>query len=451
MSLFWQIAFRNLFRNGRRNLLTGASIAFGFIGISLLGGYILRMERYLAVQSVFLAGNGHVIVYAKNGLAKHVAEPNKHSLSPKDVEVLRNFANDPRVEFTAVSLKAGGLIYNGCQSYPFIASAMEPKALIWERSRPEIAEFVPELGKPTHGNAFWELDPKEQPVMISPRLSMILDKQKVFGEPEAVPAPGIPNCALKESRLALRNDPSVQLIGAAFEGGVALSDATVSGHVSTGMAFEDDTAVLMPYAMAQTMYQTDKTTAFSYFLKDESKIAHFHRDLEAYIHTQGLDFDVYPFYDERISAFYVGGMQFNYVMLCLFVVFVCTVVGISISNSLYISLLERKSELGTLRSLGFRQEQIRLLIVMENCILLVFSFIPAFATAYGLLRLVHHANIRILIPGLANDVQFRLFLTPWYLSLVTILISILVILVSYIGGGKYLKKPILELLGNSSC
>jgi hypothetical protein len=48
-------------------------------------------------------------------------------------------------------------------------------------------------------------------------------------------------------------------------------------------------------------------------------------------------------------------------------------------------------------------------------------------------------------------VQFRLFLTPSYLGLVTLLLTLLVVMVSFFGGDKYLEKPILELLGNSSC
>lgn len=68
-----KIAFRNLFRNARRNLLTGSSIALGLMGVCLLGGYILRMERYLAAQSIYLTHNGHIVVYAKDGLDRFLA------------------------------------------------------------------------------------------------------------------------------------------------------------------------------------------------------------------------------------------------------------------------------------------------------------------------------------------------------------------------------------------
>lgn len=452
MKIFWQLAFRNLFRNGRRNSLTGISIVFGLVGMSLLGAYILRMERYLATQSVYLANNGHVIVYAKDGLNRHMAEPFKYSLSQQEVAELNNFAKqDARVVRASPLLKVSGLIHNGCQSFPFMASALDPETLTWARARPEVSSFVPELRDPAKGIGFWEAKPSDQPINISPRLAGILGKEKVMGETGAVSSPQILNCQEKGTREIVGNSPDVQLLGAAFESGMALGDASIVGQISSGMAFQDDTAVWMPYSLAQTMYQTDRATAFTFYLSSESEIKGFLRDLSSFAASKNISADIFPFYDESISPFYVGGMEFNWVMLCLFFAFVCTVAGISISNSLYISLMERKSELGTLRSLGFSQRKIRSMLLLESAFLFVFSILPGLLFTVLLRFAIQAANIRIQIPGLAGDVRFRLFLTPSYMLLLIAALGLLVGVVTFWGSTRFLRRPPLDLLGTSLC
>lgn len=449
MGIFWRIAFRNLFRNGRRNLLTGSSIALGLVGICLLGGYILRMERYLAAQSIYLSLNGHIIIYAKDGLDRHLAKPAKYSLSPRDITAISEF-KDSRVVRLVPELKANGLIHNGCVSFPFSSLAANPDDIKWARSSAPVEDYVKELATVNRGKGYWDASPDA--INISARLADILHKEKVAGDEGAIINPGILDCSLGgEEKKKLSSDPSVQLVGAAFEGGMALADATLSGFVSSGMAFQDDTALILPFAMAQTMYGTDKVSAVAVYLERESDIPGVLKDLRQHLSAKGIKADVYPFFDENISAFYVGGMQFNWVMLYLFLLLVCSVVGISISNSLYISLMERKAELGTLRSLGFSQRSIGVLLLMENSFLLAFSFVPAILITSIVTLIVNNLNLRLTIPGLAGDIQFRLYITSGFVISVMILLSLLVLLVTKVGGRKFLRRPILDLLGTSSC
>jgi putative ABC transport system permease protein len=452
MLLFWKIAFRSLFRNGRRNLLTGASIALGLVGVCLLGGYILRMERYLAAQSVYIALNGHVVVYAKDGLDHHLEKPDRYSLSAADQQTIMDFARaDARVARTFPVLKATGLVNNGCTSFPFTALAAAPEDVSWARVQKPVQEWVQELAQIRRGQGYWTADLKQQPVNISGKLALILHKNTVAGEPTAKPTTGVLDCNKPEDREAARIDPGVQLVGQGFGGGMALSDGLLVGHSDTGMAFQDDTALMLPLGMAQQMYGTDKATALAIYLKREGDIRPFLRDLNAFLRQKGVAADPYPFYEEAISAFYVGGMQFNWVMLTLFLLLVCSVVGISISNSLYISLMERRSELGTLRSIGFRQEEISRLLLLESLFLLIFSFIPGIALSAGLAAAVNAANWRFEIPGLAGDLQFVLQVTAAFLSIIVAVLAVLVLAVTRVGGMRFLRRPILELVGGGGC
>lgn len=442
MGLLLRISFRNLFRNGRRSLLTGFSLATGLAGVLLLGAYILRMERYLAVQSIYLNYQGHVIVYAKNGLEKHLSEPQKYSFTAQDLQLLQEIGANEKVEIHSGLLRVAGLVHNGCNSFPYSALAADPKVFAWARNNPRVKSFVPELAKVSKGRGFWEIEGEF--INISPRLAMILQKEALEGEGSSFE--GIPDCTKAKDKESIKKDPSVQLLGNSFSGGMALADASISGLLSTGMAYQDDTALFLPTSLAQRMYDTGSYTAYIYFLKSEKDIPAF----LSLVKQKIPHLDSYAFSEEAVSPFYVGGMQFNWIMLYLFLGLVCSVVGISISNSLYISMMERRFEFGTLRSIGFPGLTITKLMLWENSFLSVLSFVPGFLFSLLVCFLVNQANIRLTIPGLAGDIPLRLHITATYTVLVLLLIYLLVVAITWWGTRKYLKKSILELLGSAS-
>jgi len=407
------------------------------------------MERYLATQSVYLNLNGHVIAYAAGGLDRHLSDPVRYGLDAKAQSALEEFGRDPRVAKASPLLKAPGLLSNGCVSFPYAAVAAPPETVAWARSQPAVQEYLPELVRIDKGHGFWELPEADNPVNLSPRVAGILNKARVAGEPGAKIGSGVYDCSASADRGALTQDPSVQLVGQGFGGGLALADGIIAGWVSTGMAFQDDTALLLPFRAAQNAYRTDLATAETFYLKDEGAIPGFVRDLRAHLKARGIEADVYPFSAEEISAFYVGGMQFNWVMLYLFLALVCSVVAISISNSLYISLVERRAELGTLLAVGFPRAAILRLVLMEHALLVAFSLVPGLALTFLLRAVVHAQNIRFLIPGLSSDLQFRLHLTVGFVAAAAGLLLLLVLLVAFAGTRRFLRRPILSLLGNS--
>lgn len=346
-------------------------------------------------------------------------------------------------------LRASGLIHNGCNSFPFSAQAIPSEDIAWARSQPLVQEYVAELALVSRGRGYWQ-DPDPNLVNISPRLGAILGKEKVQGDSGSAVSEGVLDCSLPGTREAVRLDPSVQLISLAFDGGMALADASIAGFASTGMAFQDDTALSMPLSLASTMYQTEKVTALAIFLKDEHEIEPFLLELRSHLEGNRIPAEAYPFYDEKISSFYVGGMQFNWVMLYLFIGLVCTVVAISISNSLYITLLERKSELGTLRSIGFQENVIVRLLLLEAIFLLIFSFLPGVALTEVVRLAVNAAQVKFLIPGLSGEIPFRLHITAGFFLLLISILSALVLLVTRSGSKRFLRKSILDLLGAAS-
>ena len=82
MNRGWRFAWRSLRRNRRRNLATALAIALGYAGLVLLGGYAVRIERFLRTSAVYLQHHGHVTVYRDQGLERVWVRPSHYSLGP---------------------------------------------------------------------------------------------------------------------------------------------------------------------------------------------------------------------------------------------------------------------------------------------------------------------------------------------------------------------------------
>jgi putative ABC transport system permease protein len=439
MRVFFRLAAGNITKNLRRSLSTGSTIAMGLVGVTLMGGYLLRMERYLATQSVYLSLNGHVVVYAKGGLDRHLSAPSQFSFTQSQLASLDAISrSDKRVAHGAAILRGIGLASNGCVSQPFIALSAPTETLRWTRSHPDLSRFVPELKPVAFGRGFWE-GSAEEGLNLSHRIINLLQKEKAVLNPVLESEVALADCSVGERET---NDPIVQLLATTFDGGLGLGQGPVVGSVSTGLAFMDDTAALFSLDQARQLFGTEGATSFVFFLQDESNVVSFLTELQQKF---GAWSDSYPFYHPEISAFYVGGMEFNWVMFFLFLFLVCGVVGISISNSLYISLVERRDELGTLRSIGFKRKQVVRLLMMENGILAIISLTIGLCISVLVRYVVNSAALPMAIPGLSGEVVFRLHMTPLFSFSVFLVLLLLVLSTTWIGSRRFLNKPILAL------
>jgi putative ABC transport system permease protein len=453
-SVFWSMAWRNLRLHYRRSLITGLAIAFGFCGVVLLGGYMMRMENYLKTQGIYLSHSGHISIYKKEGLQKHLTDPEVYSLSLDDqnniVEAAQSLKSKP--VFVARYLHGQGLITNGCRSFPFFMTASEPESETWVRTHPLTRFWTPELLTLKKGKGFWEMsgDASNDSIVVAYRLARLLQKPLVAGDPtENVSAADqvLENCENNETAWStIRSHAGIQLIGSNFGGGLAAADAKISGHYTTGLAMSDAGSILVPLKFAQSFYGTDQVTWMSLFLGEGDVTKLVAKKLKTIFSERKLDYDVYDYRDERVNQYYVGAMNFVYVMMVFFLFLVCGVVALSILNSLQISLLERKVELGTLRSIGFKQKEVSALFVKEVFLLSTISIVTGGVIAFVIANLINAMDLRFPLVGTADEIQFMLRPELW-LSVITGFIFIAVAcLTCYFESNRRLRAPITSLL-----
>ena len=426
-------------------MATGVALVFGYTGLVLLGGYILRMDKYLEVNSVYLGHSGHVSVFKRGGLDRYRAEPKKFSLSEEDQKKIQAVLDqDPRVEFTGKYLKGTGLVSNGCRNTPFLGTGIEPETEKRIRSHPEVVSRLPELVRLKRGEGIWT---RPGSASITDVLGQLIDKPKVLPETyEQAPSQDPVDCNAKAFADKNAESAFIQLVANTWSGDFNAVDAGVTSHHVTGIALTEDTDLVGDLSLLQRLYGTSSVTNMAVYLKEPSWIHSYLKDLEGRFQAAGLDLELFSFDDEKVSPFYVGAMNFLYVMASFFLVLVCGVVVLSVVNTLSMTVIERMAELGTLRAVGFTRERISWLLAKEVSLLATASVLIAIPVTFGIAQIVNLSGIRFTVPGLTGDLQFML-LPSWGLGLIVGSILILIaVLSAYLVSLRLLRKKVVELL-----
>lgn len=406
----WRLAWRNLARNFWRNVGTGSAIAFGFAGLVIVGGYVMRIDDFLSVASIYLDHAGHVSIYADGGLERSGVKPRQYSLSADAQTAIAEVVKaDPRVEHVGRYLSGIGLAGNGCKTVPFMAKGIEPEDDRWVRQHPHVAKTMPDLARPVRGLTLGDATGEPRPASLSTGLARLLGKSRVKSElPALRPGPRIYDCDKPGATEQLAASSDVQLLGMAFDGSVSVIDADLVGIHTTGLAQTEDSSVIVPLAKLQELYNTDKVTYMAVYLRDVSNVQSYAHDLEARLRARGLSVSVFAYDDERISRIFVGTHAFLMAMASFMGTIVFLVVVLSIINSMTMTILERTREIGTFRSLGFTRRNMIGLFLRESMILTAVGVAIGLAFALGVCLAVNAANLRFSPPGIAGDMQFRL-------------------------------------------
>lgn len=448
--VFFRIAYKNIRRHWKKSLITSACLALGFAGIVLLGGYMIRMEKYLTTQGIYLNHVGHISVYKKGGLERHLIEPQVYSFNPSEQDtVFGSLKGKTEIEQIARFFHGQGLITNDCQTFPFLAWASEPVMESYLRSHPLVQERIPLLTKIPRGHGFWEGEQYSNGIVVTGRLAQLLDKPLTLNAPKEdldAQAALIEDCKNPASEITIRSHSGVQLLGYMLEGGLGMADTNIVGHYSTGFALSEDSSLIMPLSLAQSFYGTDNVTSLGIFFRDSSSTSSFMRWLKEEAKKWPFEAEFFDYQDYRVNPFYVGAMRFVYIMNLFFFIIVCGVVVLSLFNSIQIAILERKTEIGTLLSVGYRKSQIRNLFEAESVLLAALGLMSGLVLAIISAIVINALGFEFDIVGNSE----RLILV---LEINWILCSILIgffFLLAYASTSficrMYLNVPVMQLL-----
>lgn len=369
-----RIAFRNIFRNRRRSIITLSVVVFGIVGLILFGGYKAVTFHNLR-ESTIKNRLGHLQIF-KAGYAKAEAQkPLEYGLD--DVEGVRRVVQrDPRVDMTAAQISLMGLISNGDKSVTFLATAVEPK---------------------------------KDEAMSAQRIEE--GKNITDAEPDGV----LLGRGLAESLHAKTGD-YLTVMTTTSSGALNAMDVRVAGIFITGVKEYDERAVKMPLAGAQQLLQTKKVERLLVFLKNTDDTAAAKATFAETLKKSGFAVEMKE-WSELASFYHQVVALYNGIFGFLGIV-VFAIVILSVANTIMMSIFERTREIGTLMAIGTTRRRVWRMFLLEGLFIGILGAIAGIACGWSVAELINQA--RVMLPPPPGYTQgYRLTITPTMPILVT--------------------------------
>ncbi len=445
MRMTLSLALRNLLRNRRRSVATLLALAIGATSVLLFGGYSADIKYSLLTG--YVQSGGHLQVQHKDFFLFGNGNPTAYGIAGYQ-KLMDAIGNDPALksEVRVVSpiLQFGGLAGNYEASVSRTVMGVGYRAPDVARMR-EWNEFrMPPMSPP-----YALVNAPDDAAIVGvgvARVLLLCDRLGVPNCPKPaadVGAPAAGGAALPADIAALAGDGPAGGAAAAPAGGVQIellatqprgspNVAAVKVLAAEDQGFKelDEVTVILQLNQAQRlvygrgepratsiMVQLEHTGAIPVVAErvrtvlDEAMPGHA---------LAVLDFkQLNPFYGETINLF-------NTIFGFIFVL-IGGIVLFTVSNTMMAAVMERTTEIGTVRAVGLRQSGIRQLFVTEGFLLGCAGATLGVLMALALATLVNQLKLTWLPPGTSTPLPLTIRVAGEYGMIIGTMIGLIVI------------------------
>lgn len=308
-----RLALRTVLLGRPRTVLAVLVIAASLSALDLFAGHIASSRAQLEYRAVIGERLGHLAIQRSRGKQNEGAP----MFDREEAARIRQIAEStPGVALVLPQMSLGGLASTGERSALFHGEGIDAEA------------------------------PTEAP-----------------GKLKAGVRNGIAVSAGHARTLGLRNGSNVTLTGAAADTQTQPLSAEVVDIFSTTGLSPDARSVLMPFELAQTLLDTQRTERFVVFLTDPSEMEAKRDELRRALKRGGVAADIRSWQEQspsfiveaktaKVSFDCVAGMAF-------------AVIAAAIAATVSMNAFERRREVGTLRALGMRNVSVFLMFAAE--------------------------------------------------------------------------------------
>jgi putative ABC transport system permease protein len=407
------IALRNLARNRRRTLLSLLVIASGTASLLLTAGFV-RFSFEGLEDAIVHGGVGHLEVLPEGAAASALAGPER-SGPPELTEweaIREEIERTPGVRGAGGVIHLTGMMSHAQESSVFLALAVEP-----DRER--------RMGFNLKLRSGHDL-PAEQPGE---------------GEDRVLLGSGLART------LAVRPDDIVTVLAMTVGGSLNAVDMRVAGVFTTGLQELDGRLIKMHLGSAQRLIESEGVSSIIVSLADGRETEAMKRVIARKLAGRPSRLGVL---DWRSRAPYYGQVHALYAGIFYFlggIIFV--LVGLSTSNTLLTSVMERVREIGTLLALGTSRGQVAALILVEALWLGVLGGLGGDLLGLGLMAAIHAAGFTMPPPpGAVDPIPLDLTLAPMDMVLVVALMLAVLALSSLFALARTARLRIVDALGH---
>lgn len=324
MSKFLLLAFRNVFRNRRRTLMTLLMVGGGVAGLLLVGGFFAFMFRGLR-ESTIRNGLGHIQIFT----AEHFQRDEVHVLDTgisNWQQVAASVRAGRHVRGVAPRIEFYGMLSNGVKSSVFMGSAVQPEI--------------------------------ERSMGFSPRLASGSDLTSgSTGEVDALVGTGVARS------MSVKVGDGLTILAVTADGALNGLDVRIVGIVNTGFKDLDDRYLRITLPSAQRLLQSDRVTNLVVGLDDTDNTDAVAAELAPQL--RGL---AQPMVEKKwieLAAYYKQVRTlFSGIFLFLGVIVFFMVLMASV-NTLLMAMFERTREIGTMLAMGTPRTWIVALFMVE--------------------------------------------------------------------------------------
>jgi putative ABC transport system permease protein len=324
MGKFLLLAFRNVFRNRRRTVMTLLMVGGGVAGLLLVGGFFAFMFRGLR-ESTIRTGLGHIQIFN----AEHFRRDEVHVLDTgisnwsqaasaiQSAQHVRGVA--PRIEFY-------GMLSNGVKSSVFMGSAVDPSI--------------------EHRMGF---DPR---VVSGSQLN-----GDTGGEVEALVGTGVARS------MSVKVGDGLTILAVTADGALNGIDVQIVGIVSTGFKDLDDRYLRITLPSAQRLLQSDRVTNLVVGLDRTENTDAVAAGIAPRLNAQSQQLTLRKWIE--LAAYYKQVRTlFSGIFLFLGIIVFFMVLMASV-NTLLMAMFERTREIGTMLAMGTPRGWIVALFMVE--------------------------------------------------------------------------------------
>jgi len=426
-----EIAFRNIFRNRRRSLMTLMTICIGAVATLIFAGFMNYM--LLGYQTVTVERTGHLAISQNGYFDFGAGNPTAYSIR-KYKDIVRLVENDPVLRpMTAVVTPTLSLVgiagnYSADASKTFFGQGVVPADGDHMRQWNEYGLGVDgRFNKQRYLLANDDIDGGVVGTGLA-RILRLCEPLHIDGCPSPPkekknrPAMDIASVAPEDfTSLVAEIAPPPQdnsaeelhidLLAATSGGTPNVVSLTVKGADYMGIKEVDDNFILMNLERAQQLLygrNEHEVTSIVVQLHKTEDLPQAHAQLVSLFKTHGLDLEVHDFTDLVSQYKQVEGMyQFIFLFISMIMVII---VLFTVVNTMSMSVMERTAEIGTLRALGVQRGGIRRQFVAEGWVLGVIGATAGVALASGITIAINHASFTFTPPGVVRPIPFSLYL-----------------------------------------
>lgn len=385
MNIFFKVAYRNTIRNWRKSSAAIVSIAAGFISLVLFQGYIADVDRMYDVAFTHRAMYGNLLIENKfAGTNEGRMTPENFYLTLEEQNKITSFLElrkdqiVTRVRFLPVT----GTVTNGKNSFIFLA--MGHDVIEGELVRRPNWSWDTLYGQPLHA-----VEDKSS-VVLGQALGYLVGCVPDHPDTKMVQNNGY----VAEVRPFTCDNFSLQLATTTLSGQVNALDLNVVGLIDGGYKDIDQRWMKMHLETAQTLLNTDKIRFQSVLLKDEKQTDPFIKDLNAYFESEKLPLTAMRWMEHSLANLLKQTKSLLRVFHIFIVLIILLIAGLSVFNTMVKNVKERTREIGTLRSLGYKNKDISLIFALEAAYTCLLGVALGLVLSLGVTALVN--NMRIL-------------------------------------------------------